>query len=60
VPGNNLTDIEKQFIDQQVAEWKRTIYAQRAIGIDVDTLNTKLAVKHDDGEVWEILIKCKG
>jgi len=59
VPGNNLTDIEKQFIDQQVAEWKRMIYAQRSIGIDVDTLNTKLAVKHDDGEVWEILIKCK-
>ena len=59
MPGNNLTDIEKQFIDQQVAEWKRMIYAQRAIGIDVDTLNTKLAVKHDDGEVWEILIKCK-
>lgn len=59
MPGNNLTDIEKKIIDQQVAEWKRMIYAQRSIGIDVDTLNTKLAVKHDDGEVWEILIKCK-
>lgn len=59
MPGDNLTDIEKQFIDQQVAEWKRMIYAKRAIGIDVDTLNTKLAVKHDNGEVWEILIKCK-
>lgn len=56
---NNLTDIEKKFIDQQVAEWKKQVYAERAQGLDVDTLNTRLAVKHDDGEVWEILIKCK-
>lgn len=52
-------DIEKKFIDHQVAEWKRQIYAQRAMGIEVDTLNTQLKVRHDNGEEWEILIKCK-
>jgi hypothetical protein len=53
------TEIEKRFIDLQVKEWKNQIYAQRALGIDVDILNTRLAVKHDNGEIWEILIKCK-